>query len=67
MLHTAAADRDTLWVHNLQRDGEPDLHGGLRFDAACMSDKLRAAVSFAVNKYLLPTVAWFRWLMGPAS
>jgi hypothetical protein len=50
VLHTAAADRDTLWVHNLQRDGEPDLHGSLRFDAACMSDELRPAVSFAVNK-----------------
>ena len=48
--HSGAAARDALRNRDFERDGEPGLHDILQFVAACMSDELRPAVSFAVNK-----------------
>jgi hypothetical protein len=52
--HSGAADGDALRNRDFERDGESDLHDILQFVAACMSDELRPAVSFAVNKYPPP-------------
>jgi hypothetical protein len=49
-----AHDGNALRKHYFQRDSEHDVYDGLQFVAACMSDELRPAVSFAVNKYPLP-------------
>ena len=65
--HSGAAARDALRNRDFERDGEPDLHGSLLFEPTCVSDELRPAVSFAVNNYPLPTVAWVRRLMVSAS
>jgi hypothetical protein len=49
--HSGAADAhdgNALWVHNLQRDGESGMHNILQFVAACVSDKLRPAITVAI-------------------
>jgi hypothetical protein len=48
--HSRAADDDALRNRDFQRDGEHVVLVRLLFDPACVSDKLRPAISFAINK-----------------
>jgi hypothetical protein len=48
--HDAGSANHVAGKPDLEPNGDPDLHGNLRFDATRMPEQLRPAVSFAIKE-----------------
>jgi hypothetical protein len=59
--HDARSANHVAAKPDLEPNGDPDLHGNLRFDTTCMPEQLRPAISLAVKSQ-----AGLR-LAGPSS